>query len=260
MSEKEKLVYCAKMAEQAERYDDMTQLMKKVTELGAEITVEERNLYSFAYKNAIGARRSSWRAISEQEKKEDADPIVKKAAKEYREKIEQELRDICNDVLSTLEKYLIPKASEPESKVFYIKMNGDYFRYLAEIITGDERKAVVEKSRDAYSQAFHIAKEKLVPSHPVRLGLALNYSVFYFEILNSPREACQLAKQAFDGAAAELDTLGEDSQRDSWLILQLLRDNLNLWKGSEPTDDTKEDSDSEDDSVGGGKNEHPGHS
>jgi len=63
--------------------------------------------------------------------------------------------------------------------------------------------------------------------------LALNFSVFYYEILNAPDQACHLAKQAFDDAIAELDTLSEESYKDSTLIMQLLRDNLTLWTSSE---------------------------
>ena len=70
---------------------------------------------------------------------------------------------------------------------------------------------------------------KLHTTNPIRLGLALNFSVFYYEILNSPERACRLAKGAFDDAIAELDTLEEDSYKDSTLIMQLLRDNLTLW-------------------------------
>ncbi|GAA5945637.1 hypothetical protein JCM21900_004668, partial [Sporobolomyces salmonicolor] len=77
--------------------------------------------------------------------------------------------------------------------------------------------------------ASTIASTELPPTHPIRLGLALNFSVFYYEILNSPDKACSLAKLAFDDAIAELDTLSEESYKDSTLIMQLLRDNLTLW-------------------------------
>lgn len=229
MADKDEQVQRAKLAEQAERYDDMAAAMKRVTESGAELTNEERNLLSVAYKNVVGARRSSWRVISSIEQKTEGSERKQAMAREYREKIEKELRDICYDVLNLLDKYLIPKASNPESKVFYLKMKGDYFRYLAEVATGDTRANVIDDSQRAYSEAFEIAKTQMQPTHPIRLGLALNFSVFYYEILNSPERACHLAKQAFDDAIAELDSLNEDSYKDSTLIMQLLRDNLTLW-------------------------------
>lgn len=236
--EKEELVQRAKLAEQAERYDDMAAAMKAVTETGVELSNEERNLLSVAYKNVVGARRSSWRVISSIEQKTEGSERKQQMAREYREKVEKELRDICYDVLNLLDNFLIVKASNPESRVFYLKMKGDYFRYLAEVATGDTRNAVVDDSQKAYQQAFEISKSKMQPTHPIRLGLALNFSVFYYEILNSPDKACQLAKQAFDDAIAELDTLNEDSYKDSTLIMQLLRDNLTLW-----TSDTQGDGD-----------------
>jgi 14-3-3 protein beta/theta/zeta len=237
MSEKEEQVQRAKLAEQAERYDDMAAAMKKVTESASELSNEERNLLSVAYKNVVGARRSSWRVISSIEQKTEGSERKQTMAREYREKIEKELRDICQDVLQLLDKFLIPKASNPESKVFYLKMKGDYFRYLAEVATGDNRQAVIDDSQRAYQEAFEIAKGQMQPTHPIRLGLALNFSVFYYEILNSPERACHLAKQAFDDAIAELDSLNEDSYKDSTLIMQLLRDNLTLWTSDTTGDD-----------------------
>jgi len=237
MSNKEEEVQRAKLAEQAERYDDMANAMKKVTESNSELTNEERNLLSVAYKNVVGARRSSWRVISSIEQKTEGSERKQQMAKEYREKIEKELKDICQEVLNLLDKFLIPKASAPESKVFYLKMKGDYYRYLAEVANGDERKKVVDQSQGAYNEAFEIAKGQMQPTHPIRLGLALNFSVFYYEILNAPDRACHLAKQAFDDAIAELDTLNEDSYKDSTLIMQLLRDNLTLWTSDQPDAD-----------------------
>jgi len=96
---KDELVQRAKLAEQAERYDDMASAMKKVTEREEELSNEERNLLSVAYKNVVGARRSSWRVISSIEQKTEGSERKQAMAKEYREKVETELRDICDDVL-----------------------------------------------------------------------------------------------------------------------------------------------------------------
>ncbi|CAI0421997.1 unnamed protein product [Linum tenue] len=137
----------------------------------SELSVEERNLLSVAYKNVIGSLRAAWRIVSSIEQKE----------------------------------------------VFYLKMKGDYHRYMAEFKVGDERKSAAEDTMLAYKAAQDIALADLAPTHPIRLGLALNFSVFYYEI------------QAFEEAIAELDTLGEESYKDSTLIMQLLRDNLTLW-------------------------------
>jgi 14-3-3 protein epsilon len=226
MADREDKVFMAKLAEQAERYDEMLDSMKTVATYDTELTVEERNLLSVAYKNVIGARRSSWRIVSSLEQKDEQ---LNDLAKQYRIQIEKELKDICADILSLLDKHLIPHASTGESKVFYYKMKGDYYRYLAEFATGNDRKEAAENSLIAYKAASDISTSELVPTHPIRLGLALNFSVFYYEILNSPDRACRLAKAAFDDAIAELDTLNEESYKDSTLIMQLLRDNLTLW-------------------------------
>jgi len=228
---REENVYMAKLAEQAERYDEMVEAMKKVAKQDVELTVEERNLLSVAYKNVIGARRASWRIISSIEQKEEnkGNESHVKRIKEYRNKVEAELSGICQDILNVLDKHLIPSSTTGESKVFYYKMKGDYHRYLAEFATGSGRKEAAENSLIAYKSASDVAITELPPTHPIRLGLALNFSVFYYEILNSPDRACHLAKQAFDDAIAELDTLSEDSYKDSTLIMQLLRDNLTLW-------------------------------
>lgn len=225
MSEsREDLIMKAKLAEQAERYDEMAEFMKKVAENGAELKPEERNLLSVAYKNVVGSRRSSLRVISsieEKEKDSKKEPLVKA----YREKIEQELTDMCGVVIQLLDATLIGNTKDDDSKVFFLKMKGDYFRYLAEV-QGGKKDEIVNNSKEAYDQAYSIT---LPATNSIRLGLALNFSVFHYEIMNNPGEACKLAKKAFDEAIAELDTLEESAYKDSTLIMQLLRDNLTLW-------------------------------
>lgn len=251
-SSKEELVQRAKLAEQAERYDDMAAAMKQVViHSGQPLESEERNLLSVAYKNVVGARRSSWRVISSIESKSDNSERKQTMAREYRQKIENELTDICRDVLALLDTYLINNCDKQaatvdksdkaaynsliESKVFYLKMKGDYYRYLAEVAAPDKRSEVITNSQEAYESAFTTAKDGMAPTHPIRLGLALNFSVFYYEIQGAPDKACSLAKQAFDDAIAELDTLQEDAYKDSTLIMQLLRDNLTLWTSDQDT-------------------------
>ncbi|KAI5251489.1 14-3-3 protein [Aureobasidium subglaciale] len=223
--------FLARLCEQAERYDEMVTYMK----IGGELTVDERNLLSVAYKNVVGTRRASWRIISSIEQKEEQKGSDKHVTiiRDYRQKIETELEKVCQDVLDVLDDSLIPKAESGESKVFYHKMKGDYHRYLAEFASGDKRKTAATAAHEAYKSATDVAQTELTPTHPIRLGLALNFSVFYYEILNSPDRACHLAKQAFDDAIAELDSLSEESYRDSTLIMQLLRDNLTLWTSSD---------------------------
>jgi 14-3-3 protein epsilon len=241
-SEREDNIYMARLAEQAERYDEMSDAMKKVAQLNEELSVEERNLLSVAYKNVVGSRRASLRIISSIEQKEESrgkeDHLNK--ARQYRKKVEKELTEICDDILSVLDKHLIPTSSSAESKVFYYKMKGDYHRYLAESTSGDPRQESAEKALAAYKSASEISLE-LLPTNPIRLGLALNFSVFYYEIMNSPDNAIQLAKKAFDEAIEQLESLTDDTYKDSTLIMQLLRDNITLWTSNAEEDDKKDD-------------------
>ncbi|CAH3109892.1 unnamed protein product [Pocillopora meandrina] len=231
MSKKDNLVYKAKLAEQAERYDEMKDHMKEIALEGGELSIEERNLLSVAYKNVIGARRASWRVLSSLEKTQNDEP-KKEVIKTYKESVETELKGICSEILELLDGNLIENAKDPESKVFYHKMKGDYWRYQAEFLPDkkDDESVPKEiaKSLKAYEDAHEHAKE-LPCTHPIRLGLALNFSVFYYEIKNEPDKACKLAKEAFDEAIAALELLSEDKYKDSTLIMQLLRDNLTLW-------------------------------
>jgi len=232
-------VYMAKLAEQAERYEEMVEYMKKVCEACAngELQLEERNLLSVAYKNVVGARRASLRIIGSIESKEQSkDGPNLSLVKSYKAKVEDELQTICFDILGLLDGHLIKDSLQPEPKVFYQKMKADYYRYLAEFASGETKTDHSNKAKESYSDATYAASA-LAPTHPIRLGLALNYSVFMYEVQGQQQEACTLAKQAFDDAIAELDTLDEESYKDSTLIMQLLRDNLTLWTSDDNPND-----------------------
>ena len=227
---RDEYIYMAKVCEQTERFDDMLVYMKKVLDFNEDLSVEDRNLLSVAYKNSVGTRRTSWRVISSIEAKEEAKnsnflPLLR----EYKAKIEAELDAICEEIIKILETKLIKSSkSDVEKEVFYLKMKGDYHRYVAEYATGDKHKAASDFAFDAYSQA-NTAAGPLETTNPIRLGLALNFSVFYYEVRNDPKKACDLAKQAFDDAIADIEKIEEKNYKDSTTIMQLIRDNLTLW-------------------------------
>lgn len=211
-------------------FTDMCTFMREVVKAaadGPDLGFDERNLLSVAYKNAVGARRASWRALNVDENK-NVPSVVK-----FRQLVEKELEDLCKDVLELLEGTLIPhKEASEEAKVFYRKMAGDYYRYLAEFIQTEELPVLQRKSAEYYKQAMDTATKLMDATDPVRLGLALNYSVCLYEIMKDKEGACNLARTAFDEAILKLDRLDEQQYKDGTLILQLLRDNLTLWTSS----------------------------
>merc|ERR1712238_19157 len=142
-----------------------------------ELSVEERNLLSVAYKNTVGSRRAAWRIITSIEQKEKSKGNADQAtfAREYCTKVENELDNICSQILELLNGNLLEKASTDESKVFYHKMKADYYRYIAEFKTDDAKKTAAENARKAYDDASNIASAGLPVTHPIRLGLALNW-------------------------------------------------------------------------------------
>ncbi|CAL9756082.1 unnamed protein product [Musa acuminata subsp. burmannicoides] len=229
--ERQRLLFMAKLAEQVHRYDEMADSMRKLAHLDVELTTEEKRLLSAAYKEVATARRDSWRILASID---DEDAKAKGrffgVIREYRRKVEAELASICNDVLAMVDDHLIPSSSDAESSVFYHKMKADYYRYLAESKTGNEKKEIADKSLKVYQAATKIAEEELSPTNPIRLGLALNLSVFYYEIMGSPVRAFQVAHQAFDEAICGIDLMDpEEPCKDSTLILKLLKDNLAFW-------------------------------
>jgi len=223
------LLQVAKVAEAAERFEDMRIFLHKLVVIKCEqnkpLILEERNLISVAYKNIAGNRRHSWRILT-QTAFED---IEKEQLDEYKRIIEEELEKICTEVIDLLE-MIIPVAKTIENAkedfVFYLKMAGDYYRYLSEFKLAGECS---DKAGKFYEEAIGNAKESLSETNPTRLGLALNYSVCCYEILGKKDLACQIAKEAFDSAIEKLDSLNDSSYKDSTLIMQLLRDNLTLW-------------------------------
>jgi 14-3-3 protein epsilon len=223
--DKASLVLVAKLAEQCERYDEMLVAMKHVVMVTGELNEEEKNMLSVAYKSVIGHRRNGHRTVSALEGRAEPGTSIAEQIKTFKTRLEAEVAEICTDLFDLLEKHLIPKAPDDESLVCYLKLKADYHRYWVEVSPSN---AQIEAAGEAYARGATYA-EKLPVAHPVRLGLALNHSVFIYEILKQHEKGYLLAKKAFYDSVEEIEGLSDDAYRESATIMSLLRDNLGTW-------------------------------
>ena len=234
----------------------------------ADLSDDERQLLQLAYKHVIGGQRASWKVMRQiqqtamqQQQQAQLTPSTSSASappstavaslpassrvddarflelsEDYKQQLEKEIHLQCSELIHLLESVLLKTVHRAESKCVYLKLAGDMYRYLAELVlarTGFTAAGCAggydKKSHECYSMAYKLAASALPPNHPVRLQCALNLSVCLYEILRERKAACEIAKAAFDGAIAKLEELEEAKYKDATLIMQLLRDNLTLW-------------------------------
>lgn len=229
----EKQVYLAMLAEQCSRFEDMMEFLEEMVKGKKEdLTSDERNLLSIAYKNTISLRRQAIRTLLAYELKEKKreESLYLPFIVEYKKKVEKELETLCLKIIENINTHLISKASDSEAKVFYHKMKADYYRYIAENVEGEAKEKYSNSSNTSYEEATAAAKELNI-SNPIRLGLALNYSVFYYEVFNDHAKACEIAKETLDLAKKELSGVDEDDEeyKDAYSIINLLQENLSMW-------------------------------
>ena len=238
MSGVEESIFLARVAEQAERFEDMVEFLKPVLDSkGADVTADERNLLSVAFKNLISSKRTAWRTISAIEQNPKYQKFGESLAA-YKKKIEEGLYKDCEHVIHTIQSKALSKSAEPEARAFFVKMVGDYYRYIAETAQGEKLETVKREALKAYTEANGIT---LPPCNPIKLGLALNFSVFHYEVMKDHKQACVLADSALQSALEKIDDLGEEDFRDAKSIIELLKENLTLWKEEEDGDNNIED-------------------
>ena len=210
--------------------------MTRLIKLGKPLTDDERNLFSVAFKNMLTGPRNAWRLFASNEAREMSLGNQRHASliQAYKAKVEEELHRICNQMISLLDEVLIPTADSVQCNVFYWKMKGDYLRYMADYSNPDSSRhqEIVALSLQAYEKATELANS-LTATNFVRLGLALNFSVFFYEIKGMPQEASRIAQESYHQASMALknEQFENASYKDITIILQLFQDNLTLWHG-----------------------------
>jgi len=222
----------ARLAERADRFNDMADFMRqRVEQNQAPLSPEERDMLSAAFKHALSGRRQAVRTCTYVAQHESTEGRAEHAslALGYKSKVEAELQGICNTVLRLLEGSLVPGAQDGEAKIFYLKMQGDYNRYLAEFAENEAKQNAINAANAAYTQGITEAASLLPAANTVRLGLALNFSVFQHETLQSTSEAVSTATTALQTANADLAAVPQAQLDDVNMTMKLIQDNLSLW-------------------------------
>ena len=237
---REELVYLAKLYEKTERYPDMVKTINKFIELEPKLNKNERNILCSGFKNIIADKRASWRLLNSMEKKESKKNSSQvENIKSVKKSVENDLNKIIEEIISTIDKYLAPNAPDLETKVFFMKIKGDYLRYKCEYTSGKDFSEACTEAEKIYKEAYEMANKSIPISSSTRLGLALNYSVFFYEIKGQKDDAMKIAKNTFEEAMKVLDAIEKSKPKDTILIIQLLKENLILW--SNELNDNEED-------------------
>ena len=212
----------AKSCESSERYEDMFSYVEKMIEIKPKLTIEERNLFSVANKNIYHSKKY---LIYYPTPSNEIEKFL------YEQKVFKKLQKHLMNTISILDEKLIPNVFEKdfEGQVFFWKLKADCYRYICGLLSESCTKGITDTCKSCYEEAFEISKN-LNFCNPIRLGLALNFGVFYYENMNEKEKAKDLAKSTFDNGMTELYSLSEEDYKDSSMILQLLRDNLELWQ------------------------------
>ena len=233
MSQVDEHIFMARVAEQSERFRDMVDFLKPVIrEKGASLTIDERNLLSVAFKNLVSQQRTAIRTIGAIEQNQKYAKFAHGMG-DYKQRIEEELYRNCDEIIGLIRSEVLAKPADNEAKSSFQKMIGDYCRYVAESAKGDRLEKTKQDALAAYDDACKIAEKSLNACNSIRLGLALNFSVFHYEVMKDVRKACELGDKALTDALDKLDDCDEETFRDAQSIIELLRENLALWKDEE---------------------------
>jgi 14-3-3 protein epsilon len=230
-SERDIDLYMIQLLDQTDRYPDMVHLMKRVIASDPVLNADQRNLLSVAYKNIITGRRNGLRYLSGLLERDDTKSSEQRIAQvvTFQKAIVAELDQYCHELIGLVDSALLPASTDPEARVYYLKLKADYWRYISENKQGDEKAGAAQQAGEAYEAALAIASADIPPYTPTSLGLVLNYAVYLYEIGGKKQEAIDLAKKTHEECALTIGNNTKEAYTEATGILQLLNENVSIW-------------------------------
>ena len=241
---KEDYIKLARFAEQTKQYEDMFEYTKSFIALSNhDLSKEELHFFSTSYKVMTGNLRAEIRALTLIEQNVDylGDQERLDIILDLKDKIINELTGLCKEIIDTIDNKF-SKVTDIENKINFLKLKGDYYRYLTEVeLNGQTKEAYCKKAFNIYTEAENLSKGISIVN-PIRLGLVLNLAVFYYENNREPLKGIILLKTTLNAALTKLSTIREGDYEETSTLVQLIRDNIALWTDSkDELDDVEND-------------------
>ena len=240
MSEQEKVpkyeknIYMALLAQQCGRYEEMLKYLEDlVIQRNKDFSLKERELLLYGYISYIKSKRKSLHIVMAYETKEkkNENSIFLSYIQEYRRTLESDLTQSCQKIIYILDSLLIKKAENNEAKIFYKKLKGDFNRYIAEYAKDELREKVMKDGLTGYQEAKNLSKDMPILNE-ILLGLALNMSLFYYEVVNERKNAIKVAEECIQKVDKELPSFDKDKEENKLImtLIGLIKENLENWK------------------------------
>ena len=233
----EKNIYMAILAQQCKRYEEMFKYMEDLfIQRGKDFSQKERELLTYGYISFIQSKRKSLHMVMAYETKEKKNEKSQFLSyiRDYRKNLESELTLSCQKIILILDSLLIKKAETNEAKIYYKKLKGDFNRYIAEYAKDELREKVLKDGLQAYQEAINLSKDMNIMNELI-LGLILNFSLFYFEVINERKNAIKLAEDCIKRVNKELENFDESDAKNQIImsLINLIKENLENWKVEE---------------------------
>ncbi len=237
---RDEYIFLSKLYWKAELFKEMIKFIKEFIILDPKLNKEERDIICTGFKDMISDKRSSLSILNSMERKEKKKKInTVKEIKIVKNNIEKEIREICNTLQDLIDKFIIPNNDDIETLVFFYKLKADYFRYICEFAEGKEYNDNFSKAEEYYTKGYNLSIKNLPIMNCIRISIILNYSIFLYEIKKDKKTAFDIAKKTFFENEKFSDDIEKIKNKDSFLLLQLLKENLILWNNEVEDEEEK---------------------
>jgi 14-3-3 protein epsilon len=231
MTDPADLFFYADALVKASRFSEAITFVEKLIAVKPSLGVEECSLFEKAFKLRIDPIRRTLLTLSAFYGNAVEEGQVQRAEliERYRERANAELTTLCHRAVDVLKCSLLPNAESPKARVFFYKLLGDHWRYLAEHSAGRDHQTAMTEAEEHYKREIEIADEALLKSNPLRLGVILHYAIFKFDHAKALSEAVDLAQKARSDAEIDLAQLSVAEQSEALEVLSAMRANLATW-------------------------------